>query len=99
LADCVGAEREGLEEFVEDMLDLEGADEADESAEGAAVSIFDRGDGAAGEAGALGKFGLIEVAAEAMLFEAFADEFLDLGFGEGGGLSHILRKMFIYENI
>lgn len=74
LADGVGAKGKGFDEFLQGMLDLEGADEADEGAEGAAVTVLDRRDGAAGEASELGEFGLIEIATEALFFESLADE-------------------------
>lgn len=82
LANCVGAEGKGFDKFLQGMLDFKGADEADEGAEGASVTVLDGGDGATGKAGALGEFGLVEVLTEAVLLQALADEFLELGLGE-----------------
>jgi hypothetical protein len=99
LADRVGAKGKGFDEFFQGMFDLEGADEADEGPEGAAVSVLDRRDGAPGESGTFSELGLVEVLAEAILFESLANEFLQLAFGESRGffLMHFLRNISVYS--
>ncbi len=83
------------------MLDVEGADEADEGVDSAAVSVLDRSDGASSQSGAFGKFGLVEVSAEAMLFEPQSDALFELGLGESEEvvMSHNLRKIFFLKVI